>query len=97
MPKNCLDVASEQAFELFIIDLHRALIKNPLGLRWIVKDVSGLLYSAMDIGLTQRDLFRFIKIYDDMSLRDALENNGAFWSAAQKRALSMHKKLGRVS
>ena len=97
MPKNCLDVASEQAFELFIIDLHRALIKNPLGLRWIVKDVSGLLYSAMDIGLTQRDLFRFIKIYDDMSLRDALSNNGDFWSAAQKRAVSMHKKLGRVS
>ena len=97
MPKSCLDAASEQAFELFIIDLHRALIKNPLGLRWIVKDVSGLLYSAMDIGLTQRDLFRFIKIYDDMSLRDALANNGAFWSAAQKRALSMHKKLSQVS
>jgi heptose I phosphotransferase len=97
MPKNGLDVASEQAFELFIIDLHRALIKSPLRLRWKVKDISGLLYSAMDIGLTQRDLFRFIKIYEDMRLRDALANNGAFWSAAQKRALSMHKKLGRVS
>ena len=97
MPKNGLDAASEQAFELFIIDLHRALIKSPLGLRWIVKDLSGLLYSAMDIGLTQRDLFRFIKIYDDMRLRDALANNGVFWSAVQKRALSTHKKLGRVS
>ena len=97
MPKDCFDAASEQDFELFIIDLHRALIKNPLGRRWIVKDVSGLLYSAMDIGLTQRDFFRFIKIYDDMSLRDALANNGAFWGAVQKRALSMHKKLGRVS
>ena len=97
MPKDCLDPGSDQAFDLFIIDLHRALIKNPLGLRWIVKDVSGLLYSAMDIGLTQRDLFRFIKIYDDMSLRDALANNGAFWSSVQKRALSMYKKLGSVS
>ena len=87
-------MASNQAFELFIIDLHRALIKNPLGLRWIVKDVSGLLYSAMDIGLTQRDFYRFIKIYDDMSLRDALATNGAFWSAVQTRGLSMHKKLG---
>ena len=97
MPKECFDVASNQAFELFIIDLHRALIKNPLGLRWIVKDVSGLLYSAMDIGLTQRDFYRFIKIYDDTSLRDALATNGAFWSAVQTRGLSMHKKLGQVS
>jgi heptose I phosphotransferase len=97
MPKDCLDGASNQMFELFVIDLHRALIKNPLGMRWIIKDVSGLLYSAMDIGLTQRDLFRFIKIYDDTSLRDALAYNGAFWSAVQGRALSMHKKLGPVS
>ena len=51
----------------------------------------------MDIGLTQRDFYRFIKIYDDMSLRDALATNGAFWSAVQTRGLSMHKKLGQVS
>jgi heptose I phosphotransferase len=94
MLKECFDVGSNQAFELFIIDLHRALIKNPLRLRWIVKDVSGLLYSAMGIGLTQRDFYRFIKIYDDMSLRDALATNGPFWSAVQTRGLSMHKKLG---
>ena len=97
MPKGCLDGISDQEFELFIIDLHRALIKNSLGTRWIIKDISGLLYSAMDIGLTQRDFFRFIKTYDDMSLRDALADNGDFWSSVQKRALSMHKKLVPVS
>lgn len=97
MPKDCLDGSSDQAFELFIIDLHRALIKNSLGMRWIIKDVSGLLYSAMDIGLTQRDCLRFIKTYDDMNLRDSLADNGAFWSSVEKRALSMQKKLGPVS
>ena len=97
MPKDCLDGSSDQAFELFIIDLHRALIKNSLGMRWIIKDVSGLLYSAMDIGLTQRDFFRFIKTYDDMNLRDSLADNGAFWGSVEKRALSMQKKLGSVS
>lgn len=97
MPKGCLDVASDQPFELFIIDLHRALIKNPLGTRWIIKDVSGLCYSALDIGLTQRDYFRFIKTYDDMSLRDALAHNGKFWSSVNTRAMAMHKKLGPVS
>ena len=97
MPKDCFDGSSDQAFELFIIDLHRALIKNSLGMRWIIKDVSGLLYSAMDIGLTQRDFFRFIKTYDDMNLRDSLADNGAFWGSVEKRALSMQKKLGSVS
>jgi heptose I phosphotransferase len=97
MPKDCLDPASDQAFELFVIDLHRALIKSSLGLRWTIKDVSGLLYSAMDIGLTQRDFFRFIKTYDDMNLRDSLADNGAFWGSVEKRALSMQKKLGSVS
>lgn len=97
MPKNCLDAGSEQKFELFIIDLHRALIKSPLGIRWIIKDVSGLFYSAMDIGLTQRDYFRFIRIYDDMSLRDALAHNAEFWGSVNTRAMAMHKKLGPVS
>ncbi len=97
MPNNSLDADSEQAFELYLIDLHRALIKSPLALRWIVKDVSGLFYSAMDIGLTRRDCFRFIKAYDGTSLRDALGNNGAFWSSVNKRARAMHKKLGPVT
>jgi len=94
MPQDCFDEDSQKKFELFIIDLHRALIKKPLAKRWIIKDVSGLLYSAMDIGLTQRDLFRFIRIYDDTNLRDALGNNKAFWASVHKRAKSMYKKLG---
>ncbi|MEX0963159.1 MAG: lipopolysaccharide core heptose(I) kinase RfaP [Pseudohongiellaceae bacterium] len=94
LPNNAFENNSDAAFELYIIDLHRALIKNPLATRWRVKDISGLLYSAMDIGLTQRDCFRFIKLYDDMSLRDALTKNKAFWTSVQKRARSMYKKLG---
>lgn len=97
MPKDCLDAGSDEVFELFLIDLHRALIKNPLGMRWVVKDISGLFYSAMDIGLTRRDYFRFMKIYDDTSLREALATNGEFWSAVNARALAMHGKLGPVS
>ena len=97
MPKACLDADSDQAFDLFIIDLHRALIKNSLGKRWIIKDLSGLFYSAMNIGLTQRDYLRFIKIYDDVSLRDALVQNDVFWRAVNARAEAMYKKLGPVS
>ncbi|GJM11709.1 MAG: lipopolysaccharide core heptose(I) kinase [Pseudohongiella sp.] len=97
LPKDSLDTDPEQDFELFLIDLHRALIKQPLGRRWIVKDISGLLYSAMDIGLTQRDYYRFMKIYDDTSLREALQHNAGFWHSVHSRAQAMHKKLGPVS
>lgn len=96
MPTDEIDNNEGQEPELHIIDLHRALIKNPLAKRWIVKDISGLLYSAMDIGLTQRDYFRFIKLYDDTSLRDALTKNAEFWRSVSSRANTMHKKLGPV-
>ena len=81
-------------FDLYLIDLHRALIKNTLGMRWVIKDISGLLYSALEIGLTQRDLYRFIKIYSGQNLRDALAHDGTFWGAVHKRAMAMYKKLG---
>ena len=96
MPKNESESTTGQAPELYMIDLHRALIKNPLATRWIVKDISGLLYSAMDIGLTQRDYYRFIRLYDGLSLREALTKNAMFWNSVSKRANAMHKKLGPV-
>lgn len=96
MPIDAGNLDSDQPFNLYIIDLHRALIKSSLPKRWIIKDISGLFYSAMDIGLTQRDYFRFIRLYDDTSLRDALGKNAGFWNSVHKRASAMHKKLGPV-
>lgn len=80
--------------KLFLIDLHRALIKDNLALRWIIKDVAGLYFSAMNIGLQRRDLFRFIKHYDETDLRTSLTSRRGFWSAVELRAKSMYKRLG---
>lgn len=90
LPKGELD----GELELYVIDLHRALIKDSLATRWVVKDISGLLYSAMDIGLTQRDLYRFMMHYDNSSLREALGSNSGFWNRVQRRGRAMYKKLG---
>ncbi|MDP6097423.1 MAG: lipopolysaccharide core heptose(I) kinase RfaP [Gammaproteobacteria bacterium] len=79
--------------ELFIIDLHRAFIKNRLGKRWIEKDIAGIFFSAMDIGLTRRDLFRFIRIYSGKSLRESLTIDAGFWHNVNRRAQSLYKKL----
>lgn len=81
---------------LSLIDLHRALIKENLARRWLVKDIAGLYFSAMDIGLSRRDLLRFIKVYDQLSLRDSLGSREGFWSTIEHRARTMYQKLGAV-
>jgi heptose I phosphotransferase len=77
---------------LTLIDLHRALIKPRLGVRWIVKDLAGLYYSAMNIGLTRRDLLRFMRRYRARSLRDSLTRDARFWLAVRDRALRLYRK-----
>ena len=73
---------------VFLIDLHRALISEgkPVKQRWLVKDIGSLYFSAMDVPLTQRDIFRFIKNYSGKSLRDALSSQQSFWKKVRQRA-----------
>jgi heptose I phosphotransferase len=83
--------------QLTVIDLHRALIKANLAERWIVKDIAGLYFSAMDVGLTRRDLLRFMKRYRGCSLRETLNKDRQFWLAVEKRARRLYQKHQRVS
>lgn len=82
---------------LSLIDLHRALIRHNLGRRWIVKDLAGLYYSAMHIGLSKRDLLRFMRCYEQRDLRSIFKLHHTFWNAVNKRAEAMFKKLGPAS
>jgi heptose I phosphotransferase len=75
-----------------MIDLHRAQIRKKTPYRWIVKDLGGLYFSAMEIGLTQRDLFRFIRIYADASLREVLNQDSSFWKGVMRTAESLFIK-----
>jgi heptose I phosphotransferase len=77
---------------LSLIDLHRALIKNNLHKKWVVKDVAGLYFSSMDIGLTQRDLLRFMRVYKNSNLRDTLTNDALFWSKVEEKAVKLYAK-----
>ena len=80
--------------KLSLIDLHRALIKRKLSVRWTVKDIAGLYFSAMDIGLTRHDLLRFIKYYGQADLRQSYLQKQDFWNAVQERARRMYLNLG---
>jgi len=48
---------------LSVIDLHRAQVRGTTPRRWRDKDLAGLYFSALNIGLTQRDKLRFLRHY----------------------------------
>ena len=77
-------IASES--KLYLIDLHRIQLRRKTPERWAVKDIAGLYYSSKDIGLTKRDLLRFMRLYRGKPLREILETErgfGAKWSLAE--------------
>jgi heptose I phosphotransferase len=63
--------------KLSLIDLHRAQIRRETPRRWRDKDLAALYFSALDIGLTRRDVFRFLKDYFARPLRELLHDEQA--------------------
>jgi len=76
----------------YLIDLHRAQLRNKTPFRWAVKDIAGLYFSAMDIGLGKKDLYRFIRSYCSGDLRHELTENKTFWRQVQSKAEKLYLK-----
>ena len=83
--------------QLFLIDLHRAQIRDRTPQRWREKDISGLLFSGIDAGLTRTDLFRFMKTYSGRSLRETLSEDKRFWNTVLTRAQKLYLQDHGVS
>ena len=79
---------------LHLIDLHRAQKRTKVPRRWLIKDLGGLLFSALNKGLTQRDFLRFLRFYFDSSLRISLRDED-FWKAVISRAKNLYIKHER--
>jgi len=83
--------------KLFLIDLHRVQEHSKLPFRWQVKDIGGLYFSTMDIGLTRSDIFRFMRFYSGKSLRQTLQQDKRFWHAVNRRAVrTYYKEFGKL-
>ncbi len=80
---------------LYVIDLHRAQIRRRTPRRWLVKDLAGLYFSAMDIGMTRTDRSRFMAAYEKKPLRQVLQTHRRFWKRVERTALALHAKLRR--
>jgi hypothetical protein len=94
LPVSQLDqVSSTQPLPIYVMDLHRAQVhrRRPRE-RWIVKDLAGLYFSSMDLGLNRHDRFRFITTYSGQSLRETLESSERFWRKVDNRAMRLYRK-----
>ncbi|MDR2786962.1 MAG: lipopolysaccharide core heptose(I) kinase RfaP [Candidatus Accumulibacter sp.] len=78
-----------ERLKLSLIDLHRAQLRRKTPRRWRDKDLAALYFSALDIGLTRRDVFRFLKGYFDRPLREILRDERALleWLAGEAERL----------
>ena len=80
---------------LYLIDLHRAQIRKRVPVRWRIKDLAGLYFSSKEIGLTTRDLLRFMKEYCNKSLRESLIRESTTWIKVKKRGDALYRKQSK--
>lgn len=89
----CHFLWDERKKKLFIIDLHRAQLRNKTPMRWIIKDLAGLYFSSKDSGLSRRDQFRFMKVYAAKPLRDIIGEDSEFWLKVKGRGEQLYCDL----
>lgn len=87
----------EDELKISVIDLHRAQIRHRVPQRWRDKDLIGLYFSSLNIGLTSRDILRFMKIYFDIPLRVILSREAALLHKADKKAERIRERTQRKS
>lgn len=78
--------------KLFLIDLHRAQIRKKVPARWLAKDLAGLYFSAMDIGLSKDDLIWFLENYFELPFAKILEDKRDLLKEVEEKAHSLYKK-----
>lgn len=78
----------------YLLDLHRAILSSRIKRFNRNKDLAALYFSALHIGLTKRDILRFIKAYSSSKLSATiLKESDLDW--IQQRALKLDAKFQR--
>ena len=78
--------------QLVLIDLHRAQLRKEVPERWLVKDLAGVYFSSMAIGLTQRDVLRFLEVYFSLPWRKVIKKHKNLLKAIEVRAHDLYQK-----
>ena len=92
---DLIEYETDGCVKLYLIDLHRAMMHKKTPQRWVIKDLAGLYFSSQDIGLTQRDWLRFIKLYRGQPLRDVINKETVFWQKVKTRGDKLYRSHGK--
>lgn len=65
-------------------------------MRWLVKDLASIYFSAMDFGVTRGDLVRFLKIYFAQPSAQILNEQGEFLRQIEQRARQLYRREQRL-
>ena len=84
-----------QNLNLSLIDLHRAQSRTQVPRRWRDKDLAGLYFSALGIGLTQRDFLRFLRVYFARPLRAILREEAPLLRHLAREGQRLQAKYAR--
>lgn len=78
---------------IYLMDLHRAQLRIKVPLRWRVKDIAALYFSAIDIGLSRRDMLRFVRVYTGKPLKESKGfKDRLFWRVVNRRAAKFYRR-----
>ena len=86
-----------ESLKISVIDLHRAQIRKKVPLRWRNKDLIGLYFSSSKIKITDRDVYRFLKVYFNSNLREILKREHSFIRQASEKAKYIAERTVRKS
>ncbi|MFP2516905.1 lipopolysaccharide core heptose(I) kinase RfaP [Buttiauxella agrestis] len=87
----------EDNLKISVIDLHRAQIRSSVPKRWRDKDLIGLYFSSLNIGLTQRDRYRFLSTYFMQPLRDIFSKESDLLQQTEIKAQRIRERTIRKS
>ncbi len=93
------DLAVNFVEHLYLIDLHRMQIRCKTPTRYIIKDLSGLLFSIRNYNFTKTDYLRFVKYYSrdngnnsNNSISIDYRNYISFWKKVATKAKKLREK-----
>jgi heptose I phosphotransferase len=77
---------------LGVLDLHRARIFRAVPDRWRERDLAALLFSSLDLPVSRRSWYRFVRIYAGRPLREEFAARARFWRRVERRARALYAK-----
>ncbi len=91
LPRRDWRAWSGEDLRVHVIDLHRMQQRESTPRKWVIKDISGLLFSAFDAQLTSRDWLRFLTEYWQRPWRECWSATRLWRWHVMRRAVSLYQ------